>query len=489
MAISIYDSVDHSEFGTGVVEDILGQVARVNFFGEKIDVNIEELTVKKFYEPPVKTKDNNLGLKSEKNQFRRSFEAINLGVVPPDPEQLIKLAIGGDFAVRQIQDWLEDYYKTGMCRVVFGYYGSGKSHFLNMVKCVALQSGWVVSYLEFDPKEADPAKPHLVYRNLMSTLEFPARDDGSITEGFFGFVKEVRDNWYSKSIRSLKLFQKSPWFLHGFEVLIRHAHTEDSEYHAGCNWLAGDYKSYDTINRMGKNKGYRFKVPRMPVTKDTADIYAFHLCVIGELCRALGYKGFMIVLDEAEHVRSYNVKRKERANNFFDILSRCAHIPSDLDPPYPNEHRIVVPEYWKNGPFYSLFVGLTEGDTFSDPSLTLQEACVFTHTQNDCIFLQPPQPEEYREWCVRFFQEFYRHYPTEMVILKKEENINKIAEILFEMFQRQNNSEVILRNWIKLAGLVPCLLFSKHASNVEHVISIIRNVASEYIFEKLPWED
>jgi hypothetical protein len=49
--------------------------------------------------------------------------------------------------------------------------------------------------------------------------------------------------------------------------------------------------------------------------------------VVNEMCRALGYKGLLLVVDEAEHVRGYNVRRQERANNFFDLLARCAHRP------------------------------------------------------------------------------------------------------------------------------------------------------------------
>ena len=43
--------------------------------------------------------------------------------------------------------------------------------------------------------------------------------------------------------------------------------------------------------------------------------------------RSLGYKGLALILDEAEHVRGYNVNRRERANNLFDLLSRAAHRP------------------------------------------------------------------------------------------------------------------------------------------------------------------
>ena len=168
------DKVEHVEYGIGIVEDLLGGIIRVNFFGELIDVQRDELQIRMpAGPPPVEAGTLSQAPDLERAAFRRSFEAINLGVIPPDPSQLIKFTMGTEAVTQQITNWLEKSKLEGLCKAVFGYYGSGKSHFLNLVKCIALESGWVVSYVEFDPKEADPAKPHLVYRNLMTNLEFP----------------------------------------------------------------------------------------------------------------------------------------------------------------------------------------------------------------------------------------------------------------------------------------------------------------------------
>ena len=62
----------------------------------------------------------------------------------------------------------------------------------------------------------------------------------------------------------------------------------------------------------------------MPQTKDTGLIYAFHLVVLNEVLKALGYKGLAILIDEAEHVRTYSINRYHRANSFFDVLAKFA---------------------------------------------------------------------------------------------------------------------------------------------------------------------
>lgn len=481
--------VKHADFGIGVIEDILGDIVRVNFFGEKIDVNRTELIIETSYAPPVRESSNHDNYSKEKIELRRAFEAINLGVVPPDSQQLINLTIGLQTQIIQIKDWLAKGNIEGLCKTVFGFYGTGKSHFLKLVRHLALEAGWAVSYLEFDPKEADPAKPHLVYRNLMATLEFPEREDGTKTEGFFGFIKEIRDNWYSKSIRSLTLFKASPWFSHAFEILIHYPHSENEDYLAACNWLGGDYKSYDKITKLGREKGYRHKLPRMPVTKETADIYVFHLAVIGELCRTLGYKGYLLIFDEAEHIRGYNIKRKERANNFFDILSRCAHAQTVDDYPALNEHGYELPAYWLKGTHFGLFVGLTQGDTFTYPVDNIRDACVFVFEPDDCVFLKPPLAKEYESWCIKLLSNFHKHYPSQTCILGVNGNCNKIAKALREIFESVEINDLILRNWVKLAGLVLCIILSKENVSIDFILANIKRTASQYVNLILPWEE
>ena len=63
----------------------------------------------------------------------------------------------------------------------------------------------------------------------------------------------------------------------------------------------------------------------MPQTKDTGLLYAFQLVVLHEVLQALGYRGLALIIDEAKHVRTYSANRFIRANNFCDILARCAH--------------------------------------------------------------------------------------------------------------------------------------------------------------------
>ena len=47
---------------------------------------------------------------------------------------------------------------------------------------------------------------------------------------------------------------------------------------------------------------------------------------------------------------------------------------------------------------------------------------------------------------------------------------------------------IVLRIWIKLAGLIPCMILSQNATTLDELISVISSVASEVTGSTLPWE-
>src|SRR5205085_11769290 len=124
--------VEHAEFGIGKVLAILGDVATVDFFGEAIDVAVNDLLPRNGAvngaTPVARPRPTN------DIAFRKSFEAVNLGVVPAEPEQLVNLTIGGDVASSEICSLLAAASTRGLSRIFMGYYGSGKSHHLQLVK-------------------------------------------------------------------------------------------------------------------------------------------------------------------------------------------------------------------------------------------------------------------------------------------------------------------------------------------------------------------
>lgn len=486
--ISPGSQVEHAEFGIGTVLAVLGSTASVEFFGEKLDVDVSELAARVDGHGPMTAPITDQP--TTDLAFRQSFEAVNLGVVPADPDQLVKLTIGGDAISEEIRALLRDATKKGAYRVFMGYYGSGKSHHLRLVKAVALKEGWVTASLELDPKAADPAKPSTVYQELLSNLAFPMRADGTRSEDFFDLVKEIRDNW--TTIRPLKYFRRSPWFSKGVEALQYQSHRrDDPDYVSAVGWLAGQVKQIGAIRSLSWRAGYRESIPTMPQMKDTGLLYAFHLVVIHEILQALGYRGLAIIIDEAEHVRSYSANRYVRASNFFDILTRCAHPPrKGLRAPPCDYDVSELPHFWREGPHFGLFVGLTDGDDMHALRKKTSELGVLVHSEEDVVQLQPPSPEDYEAWSAAFLAEAAERLGPKVSVLSEAELRERIAGTLREQFEQAPDSEKLLRNWTKLAGFPAAVLMSqpKPVKSAE-LVSIVQDAARHVAGEVFPWDD
>jgi hypothetical protein len=484
------DQVEHPDYGTGTIETILGSKALVKFFGGgRAQIEVDELQApqEKASGVVAATIDDP---QSDRTMFRRALEAVNLGAVPPDAPAIRDLTIEGNSTSRQVKRWLGNANKHGLCKVAFGYYGAGKSHYLHLAKAVALEAGWAVSYIEFDPKSADPAKPQLVYRALTEKLEFPAREDGSVIYGLRGLLREAWKEY--ARLKDLPLLRSSRWFSKGLETLRYCSPREDDEeFQTISLWLEGHSAFSTAVRKIARNYGVQAaSIPAMPATLETAEIYVFHIAVLGELCRALGYRGLLLIIDEAEHVRGFNVKRRERANTFFDILARSAHVPLPTDPPPRlNDHGLELPEYWRKGPHFGLLVGLTPGDIFSDPDLPLREACVFLFGPEDKIVLEPPSADAYESWCEIFFEKFSLHYPEYAGPLKLPENRHNLASVLAQEFAKLPVNDRIVRIWVKLACLVPSILMVHTLQTFDHLSAIIRIASQEATVPPVPWDN
>jgi hypothetical protein len=481
-------NVEHVEFGVGKVVAVLGDVATVEFFGEQLDVAVDELIIRPALNgvAPVVGPDAPVS----DPEFRRAFEAVNLGVVPSDPKMLTRLTIGGEDISSDIRGVLAAATSKGAYRVFMGYYGSGKSHHLQMVKAVALREGWVTATLELDPKAADPAKPATVYRELLANLAFPMRADGSKNEDFFDLVREIRNKW--SEIRDLPYFRRSPWLSKGLAALLYLTHRrDDPEYVAAVSWLAGQVKQISAIRSATWRAGHRESIPSMPQTKDTGLIYANHLVVLNEILKALGYRGLAIIIDEAEHVRSYSVNMYLRANNFLDILARCAHSPrKDLHDPTCDYDVSALSPFWREGPHFAMFVGLTEGEDVQDLRRKAGEMSVLIHSPSDVVELKPPNPADYGAWVAAFLDEAARRLGPKVAILSNPELRERIAAILRECFEETPNSERILRNWTKLAGFPPAILMAQPAPlGVEEIPVLVEDAARQVAGGILPWEE
>lgn len=473
------DRVYHHDFGVGVITFVFGAVVSVDFGGDTQNVEVAELRALTAAQARAPMRPH--------VAFRRTLESMVMGVVPSSASQLLAQTIDATSWKTRISGWLERADSDGACKILAGYYGAGKTHHLQLVRAIAKQQGWVTATLEFDPKSADPAKPHLVYEGLMRGLEFPARPDGTVTKGWLGFVDEVRHKW--KDVETSAYFKRSGWFRPALDILRRHHHdTNDQEYVDAAQWLAGNYGALPKLRAIHKKLGVfsRFSVRALPRSGDTSAVYAVQLATLAQMVRKCGYAGLAIIVDEAEHVRNFTARRQERANDFFDALGRCAHRPKRRAPAQADS-MVDLPAYWKDGPHFALFVGLTPTQDFSADDY--EESCVFAHTAEDIITLGTPTPAKYRVWCEQFWERSGQHLGPRAALLQSAEVREALAERVMKAFKASPPSERVMRRWTKLAALAPATLLAGHAPNASTLADVMTEGAAWMsIVPSMPWE-
>jgi P-loop Domain of unknown function (DUF2791) len=272
---------------------------------------------------------------------------------------------------------------------------------------------------------------------------------------------------------------------------LRRSRRDDQDYVSAVNWLAGQVKQISAIRSVSWRAGFRESIPTMPQSKDTGLLYVFQLVVLNEVLQALGYRGLAIIIDEAEHVRTYSANRYLRANNFFDILARCAHLPrTDLRDPSCDYDVSELPPFWLEGPHFALFVGLTDGEDTEDLQRKTGEMSVLIHSPDDVVHLEPPSPNDYEVWSAFFLAEAAGRLGPKVDLLSDPDLRDRITSTLREHFEQTPESEKLVRNWTKMAGFPAAVLMSQPSRlGGEELIAIVEDAARQVAGEVLPWDD
>jgi hypothetical protein len=73
-------------------------------------------------------------------------------------------------------------------------------------------------------------------------------------------------------------------------------------------------------------------------------------------------------------------------------------------------------------------------------------------------------------------------------LLSAPENRQQIAEALGDLFEDNEESDLVIRIWVKLACLVPSVILAQAADTVDDIIEIIQDAVNELTGGFMPWE-
>ena len=294
-----------------------------------------------------------------KNPHLQTLEALRLGVVPrQEPEQL---TVARETELELIAQDLRETPEQGATRVFLGDYGTGKTHLLELLEHQALAQGFLVSRVVLDEEELPPSHPQRVYRALCRGLRYPDSDG----QGLELLLDKVQP--------PTKFFQSgSPLYHHYFSPVLRYWKALDAEdplREELQEWIEGQpsQSSQELEGRLRQKT--RLRGHRLFALKDYrpwAHIYGYLVGGVAWLAQKAGYKGLVVLFDEAEFYALLSSTGKEFADLVFGYY--CTAALGEERSRFSLErakrggqaiHRSFPPIYQANQPLYCAFA-LTE---------------------------------------------------------------------------------------------------------------------------------
>jgi len=255
---------------------------------------------------------------------QRVISSLRTGTVPA--RRLAEFTVGRQSLLDSLKEDLEFISAGGSkVRLLAASYGGGKTHLLTLIRGQALASGFLVSYVQLDSREAPFDKFEIIYSRLMQGLRGTTSISG---------VEEVLDKWTrANRLYEMKDLESALAKVTSFPDLRNAVKTYMSysegstELHlefrnAALSWLYGARLPAALASKVGV---------RGPISiANVSDVLRSFLA----LTRAAGFPGVVLLLDEAEAVTS--LERSQRRNDANQNLRKL------LDNADSNEGLFVV---------------------------------------------------------------------------------------------------------------------------------------------------
>ncbi len=308
----------------------------------------------------------------ETSTARLTLEAMRLGVVPSS--NLDVYTVGRDVEMGLVEADLErfparddghgsDNDCVGAVRAWLGEYGTGKTHLLELIRQRALDRGFLVARVVLDPRETKPNHPKRIYRELIRDLTYPERPsdaepglrplltqaiespdaleafdvagDGSRRErleqkgmhlyltpalryaqllfdeeGQTALREDVADRLQDREV--LEPFTPEGYLDHARALLL--------------DWLEGR----PTMSTTEINDEHLAPLHGMPHLYSLMDyrpwsrIYGYLLSGVSALARRVGYRGLVVLVDEAERYALLSKENRRYATYVMKALSTAA---------------------------------------------------------------------------------------------------------------------------------------------------------------------
>ncbi|MDF5731942.1 MAG: ATP-binding protein [Rhizonema sp. PD38] len=275
-------------------------------------------------------------LKISKKVSTALINSVGAGVVPRVGLEYI--AVGREQELKSLLKNLDDIAEgVPVFRFIIGNYGSGKSFILQLVRNRAMEQGFVVADVDLSPERRLAGTNNeglATYRELMSRLATKTRPDGgalvSILEGWINKIQqdvaketELRpndvgfDDKVEAKIREVVQYIED--LVHGFDfgsVIVAYWRgyrlDDDKLKGAALRWMRGEFTT--------KIEAKAALGVRVIIDDDN---WYDYIKLLAKFVAEIGYKGFVVLLDEAVHLHqiAITVSREKNYNRLLAMFN------------------------------------------------------------------------------------------------------------------------------------------------------------------------
>ncbi len=300
--------VYHNVFGYGKVIGYRARYKQAQVKFEDITIWIETEELQKVAVTEVKKIsleriDERLEL--DKETARKIIEAFRLGIVPE--AEIDKFTYDRKQEIGEIKECFKEVENEGASSaIIIGEYGTGKTHFLDLISTFALREGYVVAKAEMDTYEIRPHRPKRVFSALMENIKWEVNSCSRRLRDFFDIAIQNRS--------VVEVMKNHKFFGPVIDTIIK---KKNDDIEGLYNYLeAKDGMRIDLISKQYKN----YRLQALYDYGQAADLYCYILTGLSYAARKLGFKGLVVLIDEAESIYSINYAEQIKANNFIKGL-------------------------------------------------------------------------------------------------------------------------------------------------------------------------
>ncbi len=238
----------------------------------------------------------------------QAIEALRLGVVPLD--RAATYTVGREDALAGLHAMLDE--AAGL-RVLLGDYGHGKTHLLDLFEHAARAAGYATARATLDPAEVPPSHPKRLYHALMSRFRCPDAPDPSPAPLF----ERLRD--------SAAHLQRDGARYSRFLTPALRAHREHTN--TDLHDQMRDYVLGHAVDAALLDAQVRFmdwtdeRLLALSDYRTYGRVYGHLLGTWATWCRDAGYRGLVVLLDEAERMTALDAEHRRLA---FEVMAHYA---------------------------------------------------------------------------------------------------------------------------------------------------------------------